>query len=165
MDIDITVIQVIRNCRLPVPASGTHPANVSVVQKCGMPLSILYNACSKKTFIVTYWWHAMCTLAESWWHHMCLYHWIPVRCKMPIYTYIDGLVQERRNSIANALELCLSRTNPSLSLFIYIMILCNKSFEYIWFISLEPSCMLRPVPATPVLRDWINYQWPHSHYR
>ena len=30
--------------------------------------------------------------------------------------YIDGLllVQERRNSIANALELCLSRTNPSI---------------------------------------------------
>ena len=26
---------------------------------------------------------------------------------------IDGLVQERRNSIANALELRLSRTNPS----------------------------------------------------
>ena len=26
---------------------------------------------------------------------------------------IDGLVQERRNSIANALELCLSCTNPS----------------------------------------------------
>ena len=25
---------------------------------------------------------------------------------------IDGLVQERRNSIANALELCLSCTNP-----------------------------------------------------
>ena len=26
---------------------------------------------------------------------------------------IGGLVQERRNSIANALELCLSCTNPS----------------------------------------------------
>ena len=29
-------------------------------------------------------------------------------------TYLDGLVQERRNSIANALELCLSCTNPSI---------------------------------------------------
>ena len=29
------------------------------------------------------------------------------------YLYIDGLVQERRNSIANALELHLSCTNPS----------------------------------------------------
>ena len=27
---------------------------------------------------------------------------------------MDGFVQERRNSTANALELCLSRTNPSL---------------------------------------------------
>ena len=27
--------------------------------------------------------------------------------------HIDGLMQERRNSIANALELCLSCTNPS----------------------------------------------------
>ena len=26
---------------------------------------------------------------------------------------IDGLMQEKRNSIANALELCLSCTNPS----------------------------------------------------
>ena len=31
-----------------------------------------------------------------------------------IYRYIDGLVQERRNSIANALELRLSCTNPSI---------------------------------------------------
>ena len=29
--------------------------------------------------------------------------------------YIDGLVEERRNSIANALELHLSYTNPSVS--------------------------------------------------
>ena len=27
--------------------------------------------------------------------------------------HIDGLMQERRNSTANALELCLSYTNPS----------------------------------------------------
>ena len=32
----------------------------------------------------------------------------------------DGLVQERRNSIANALELRLSCTSPSMDLFIYI---------------------------------------------
>ena len=30
------------------------------------------------------------------------------------WTYIDGLVQERRNSIANALELRLSCTNQSI---------------------------------------------------
>ena len=37
---------------------------------------------------------------------------------MRMIYYIDGLVQERRNSIANALELCLSCTNPSI---------CDKS--------------------------------------
>ena len=36
-------------------------------------------------------------------------------CKTEIVEllYIDGLVQERCNFIANALELCLSCTNPS----------------------------------------------------
>ena len=29
------------------------------------------------------------------------------------WSHVDGLVQERRYSIANALELCLSCTNPS----------------------------------------------------
>ena len=33
--------------------------------------------------------------------------------KYPKQKQIDGLVQEKRNSIANALELCLSCTNPS----------------------------------------------------
>ena len=31
-----------------------------------------------------------------------------------VYKHIGGLVQERRNSIANALELRLSYTNPSI---------------------------------------------------
>ena len=31
-----------------------------------------------------------------------------------MYEYVDGLVQERRNSIANAHELRLSCTNPSI---------------------------------------------------
>ena len=31
-----------------------------------------------------------------------------------VYVYVDGLVQERRNSIANALDLRLSYTNPSI---------------------------------------------------
>ena len=30
-----------------------------------------------------------------------------------MYDHINGLVQERHNSIANALELCLSCANPS----------------------------------------------------
>ena len=36
-----------------------------------------------------------------------------------LHAHIDGLVQERRNSTANALELCLSCTNPSI---------CNSTF-------------------------------------
>ena len=35
-------------------------------------------------------------------------------------SYIDGLVQERRNSIANALELRLSCTNPSMRLWLLV---------------------------------------------
>ena len=35
--------------------------------------------------------------------------YVPIPCYIP---KIDGLVQQRRNSIANALELCLSCTNP-----------------------------------------------------
>ena len=33
--------------------------------------------------------------------------------ELPVYHYIDGVVQERRNSIAGALELRLSCANPS----------------------------------------------------
>ena len=36
--------------------------------------------------------------------------------KLTISHHYDGLMQERRNSIANALELRLSCTNPSISL-------------------------------------------------
>ena len=35
------------------------------------------------------------------------------------WVYIDGLMQERRNSIANALELRLSCTNPSISYLVW----------------------------------------------
>ena len=35
-------------------------------------------------------------------------------CEAYLWVYVDGLVQERRNSIANALELRLSCTNPSM---------------------------------------------------
>ena len=42
---------------------------------------------------------------------------------VPLY-HIDGLVQERRNSSALAMELCLSCTNPSICKF------CAKSSKY-----------------------------------
>ena len=48
-----------------------------------------------------------------------------------LYSYIDGLIQERRNSIANALELRLSRTNPSTSLLFFVMSVFRKSLQII----------------------------------
>ena len=44
---------------------------------------------------------------------------------LSVYEHIDELVQERRNSIANALELRLSCTNPSTYTSFYIVILSN----------------------------------------
>ena len=42
---------------------------------------------------------------ERWWHHTD---------NLNVIWYVDGLMQERRNSTANALELRLSCTNPSM---------------------------------------------------
>ena len=43
--------------------------------------------------------------------------------KLLLYlVHVDGLMQERRNSIANTLELRLSCTNPSLYTCIYILL-------------------------------------------
>ena len=47
---------------------------------------------------------------------------------------INGLVQERRNSIANALELCLSCTNTSICCVIF-------AWYYAWFWFVEKSAM------------------------
>ena len=47
----------------------------------------------------------------------CRWTWaITLTCDVPVRyrLYIDGLVQERRNSIALAMELRLSCTNPSI---------------------------------------------------
>ena len=51
-------------------------------------------------------------LPELIWHHMASL----------AHNEFDGLVHKRRNSIANALELCLSCTNPS-SYYCYIIVL------------------------------------------
>ena len=51
--------------------------------------------------------------------HMKVRNELQYTCKTyggPVYWQIDGLVQERRNSIANALELRLSCTNLSIYL-------------------------------------------------
>ena len=59
-----------------------------------------------------------------------------LHCQMSHITHIDGLVQERRNSIADALELCLSCTNPSI---------CNVH------ITLQPSNL------------WLNTKLQYLH--
>ena len=51
-----------------------------------------------------------------------------------IFVYIDGLVQERRNSIANALELRFSCTNPS-KLFISVQ---GTMLEQLWLNGFTP---------------------------
>ena len=69
------------------------------------------------------WWWSICVCCCYWrltekfkqqcW--VCTFH--KSKCllqRMQFSAYIDGLVQERRNSIANALELHLSCTNPSI---------------------------------------------------
>ena len=52
------------------------------------------------------------TLLANTQYHSC---WCPgFLCVLPAINshYVDGLMQERRKSIANALEICLSCTNP-----------------------------------------------------
>ena len=54
---------------------------------------------------------------------------------MSLKSYIDGLVQERRNSIANALELRLYCTNPSIYvlalLLAHCVLHCNELYHII----------------------------------
>ena len=57
---------------------------------------------------------------------------------MYVYVYIDGLVQERRNSIANTLELRLSCTSPS----IYIYMLCVYTHTAVLFQLSRENCIV-----------------------
>ena len=53
---------------------------------------------------------------------------------------IDGLMQERRNSIANALELCLSYTNPLKYSLQMLTILKHQLCLWIPFLSMMCIC-------------------------
>ena len=68
---------------------------------------------------------------------MCIQIWSHLYNK-----HFDGLVQERRNSIANALELRLSRTNPSI---------CKQHDVYVHVCLSEPP---RPVNFSAVMDDF-----------
>ena len=70
---------------------------------------------------------------------------------LPIHDHIDGLVQERCNSIANTLELCLSGTNPSLCDY-----KCISAYTYN-----GPRCPAAIAEATTVetLYNTVNFCW------
>ena len=112
-------------------------------------------------------------------HHICLpilpYHMesIPAGRVRPSaavwmgYYHINGLAQEKRNSIANALELRLSYTNPSiLRPEQYGQYFADDVFKYILWT--ENICILAQIPLnffTP--KDPIDYEGilPKGPYR
>ena len=84
--------------------------------------------------------HTLSTKSATPLGHRCTRVWLmttPVLhgdwCLWRLIDHIDGLVQERRNSIANALELRLYCTNP---------LICNKfvSWEWLLFFLLVHYC-------------------------
>ena len=77
------------------------------------------------------------------------------------HDHVDGLVEERHNSIANTLELCLSCTNPSiLSTMENLILICSVEIEQL--ISIDkytpPFCImshisvLKQAPVVPALK-------------
>ena len=91
-----------------------------------------------------------CTKIHRHGHSYKLSHWMVVLGqKNPRYVNtrhgslkdIDGLVQERHNSIANALELRLSCTNPSIWLLIRADRVCSNQFNlFLYKIVRENPC-------------------------
>ena len=57
-----------------------------------------------------------------------------------VKNYIDGLMQERRKSIANALKLCLSCTNPSTCKLSVYYLDCNCMLSVVITLHLSASC-------------------------
>ena len=89
--------------------------------------------------------------------------------------YIDGIEQRRRNSIANALELRLSCTNPSICslrprcvkvLLCYLLVLaCSFTIDLWW--GWRTQCgLIKPYGSTDVGQHWFMYglvaSW-HQH--
>ena len=80
-----------------------------------------------------------------WW--CCIYD---IKIRILYNSHIAGFVQERRNSIANTLELHLSRTNPSISSYnlSYYMSYPN-TVEIGWWIANQCLHPLGPVQRFP----------------
>ena len=78
------------------------------------------------------------------------------------YLHIDGLVQERRNSIANALELRLYCTNPSL----WSQDLGDGHDVWRWYqVSMLLWCMMMIFHGGCVLLDPHAATWPATYCR
>ena len=71
--------------------------------------------------------------------NLTMWNWFPVdlQCVHFPNHHVDGFVEERRNSIANALKLCLPCTNPS-------MYLCLQLCSYSTCLTLWPCMYVEP---------------------
>ena len=84
------------------------------------------------------------------------FNWITAfENRLLLLSYIDGLMQERRNSNALAMELCLSCTNPS----IYIIGIKVSSFKKIRSLSSIKltSCLLKNFHYKNKTLSWPSY--------
>ena len=68
-------------------------------------------------------------------------------------THIYGLVQERRNSIANVLELGLSCTNPSIHSFIFFL------YITVWSMSPGEQCYGNLCTTPPMVIKSLQLIW------
>ena len=75
------------------------------------------------------------------------------------YIYFDELVQERRNSIADALELCLSCTNPSICIDGLEQERCNSIAN---ILELRLSCTNPSISCKKKVNVWIGVKNPRK---
>ena len=68
--------------------------------------------------------------------------------------HIDGLMQERHNSIANALDLCLSCTNPS--------IWHHEPMFTKLYATIRQCCRKCKILGRPMDQPWLMVGWPVS---
>ena len=72
----------------------------------------------------------------------------------------DGLVQERRNSIASALELHLSSTNPSTSRFEHLVRICFLTFyelNLFFIVRKTKICIYNLCHSLPLKNDGLTF--------
>ena len=106
------MMAIVMKCYKNIPV--TSPFNSFAHERFGGSFTfgiILMGWCKKDvTPLLTHWNYVFLALTHQYYNHWYLEHF-HLNCPL---VNIDGLVQERRNSIANALELRLSCTNLSI---------------------------------------------------